>query len=155
MSLNFDSIDPDSLHLDGAVSVTVLDKDLTPNHVLERDLPWSIKIDWFIKGVIAPAIGGDWLVTAYLESMGGGFEGQVGPAISVPVSFAPPTHLRKYTATISVPAGVPTQPVPPQSRAYMLTVTVTHSNTGGGVTLQDKMAGFSEGPLLQFYNPQV
>src|SRR6266487_5791932 len=102
MSLNFDSIDPGNVHLDGEVSVTVFDKDLTPNHVLEQDLPWSIKADWYIEGPIAPAIGGDWLVTAYLESMGGGFEGQVGSAIHVPVSTAIPALKRKYTATIKV-----------------------------------------------------
>jgi hypothetical protein len=145
MPLNFDLIDPNPVHLDGTLTAVALDPDNNPNQVFQRDLPWSIQVNWSIFGTISPAIGGDWTVRAYMESIGAGFEGQVGPTLVIPVNspgtLPPP---RNYSATINVPAGTP-----PNEGVYKLTVLLNHSNMG----IRDKMAGFTEGPMVEFYNP--
>lgn len=137
----FQSLNP--LNLSGALTLLqVFDSGPNPNTVVRRAEAWSVRIDWNISGGIAPAIGGDWRVNLLLESMGGGFEGQVATTI-VPVSAAPPAFVRNYTTTLNIPGGtVPTQGV------YKLVVAILHQN--GGVPT--RMAGFEEGPLVQFFD---
>ena len=143
MPHTFDALDPDPTHLIGVIGLQVLDPDLNPNRVLQTNLDWNIQVDWNISGMIAGGLGGEWEVRAYVESIGTGFEGQVGPAMIVPLSSAPATASRSYTTTITVPAGTP------PAGAYKLAVLVNYSNGG----LPQQMAAFAEGPVLQFYNP--
>ncbi len=148
----FDLIDPDPSHLTGTINAVALDPDQNPNHVFERALAWKIRVNWSITGSICAAIGGEWKLTAFLESIGAGFEGQVGlpvpliPVISVPLTGAFPHETRTYSHVMDVPANTP-----PNDGVYKLVVLVQHVNGG----LRDRMAGFVEGPLLEFYSPQV
>jgi len=150
---NFDSIDPDTKHLNGEMDVHVLDKDQNPNQVLETDIAWAVKVDWRIYGLDAPAIGGNWNIKVFVESMGPGPEKQIGAA-NVPVSDAAPSLDRHYTTTINMPAGTIATDGH-EDGVYKLVTVITHSNTGAGVTKRDKMAAFAEEPLLQFYTPEV
>ena len=144
MSHTFDAIDPDPAHLTGLITgFEVLDPDLNPNRVLQSDLDWSIKVDWNISGLIAGGLGGVWQVRAYAESIGGGFEGQVGADVLVDLSAAPATASRSYTATVDVSAGF----LP--DGAYKLVVLINYTNGG----LPQQMAAFVEGPVVQMYTP--
>jgi hypothetical protein len=137
----FQSLSP--LNLTGALTtLQVFDAGPNPNTVIRRAEAWSVRVEWNISGGIAPAIGGDWRVNVLLESMGGGFEGQVATQI-VPVSAAPPAVIRNYSATLNIPGGLV-----PQAGVYKLVVAILHQNLG----LPTRMAGFEEGPLMQFFD---
>lgn len=144
MSHTFDAIDPDPTHLTGTITgLQVLDPDQNPNRVLQSDLPWSIQVDWNISGLIVGGLGGIWQVRAYAESIGGGFEGQVGADVLVDLNTAPATPSRSYTATVNVPAGF----LP--DGAFKLVVLINYTNGG----LPQQMAAFVEGPVVQMYTP--
>ncbi|HBY94626.1 MAG: hypothetical protein M5U01_40235 [Ardenticatenaceae bacterium] len=143
MPHTFDALDPDPAHLLGVIGVQVIDPDGNPNRVLQTNLGWQIKVDWNISGLVAGGLDGDWKVRAFAESLGGGFEGQVGADMIVPLSAAPATNNRSYSATINVPAGTPPE------GTYLLTVVVNYSNLG----VPQQMAGFAQGPTVEFYNP--
>ena len=136
----FQSLNP--LSLSGTLNaLQVFDSGPNPNTVIRRSEAWSVRLDWSITGGIAPALGGDWEVKVLLESMGGGFEGQIASAI-IAVASAAPACNRNYTATLNIPGGtVPTDGV------YKLVVAILHRNLG----VPTRMAGFEEGPFVEFY----
>jgi hypothetical protein len=150
---NFDTLTNVESDLSGEIlEVAVTDADLDPNYVLQDDLEWKVRIKWQVKGLVAPGLGGDWNIRVNLESMGEGFEGTVKNEI-VPVSEAPIALTRTYERTITAPkmngftgfvAGT-----------YKLVLIITHTNTGAAVTKRTRMAGFYEGPLLDFVDPEV
>ena len=134
----FDTIDPP--HLLGGIKMAVIDKDENPNRVLECDATWSIDVEWTLSGKVAPALGGEWTIHTYLESMGPGPENEVFPTVVVPVNAAPPMTPRTWRQKLDIsrtpPAGV-----------YKLVTVVLYSNMGKKLP----MAGFTEGPLVEFY----
>lgn len=98
---------------------------------------WSIRVDWNTSGSIATAIGGNWQLRAFLESMGGGFEGQIGPTVNV--SAAGP-----LSKTASIPVA-PANTLGITAGAYKLVVTLTHLNPN-----PTGIAGYEEGKIVQF-----
>lgn len=146
MPLRFDPLAPTVLN--GDVQVQVIDPDGNPNQVLEINRPWRAQIEWFIDGPTVSSLGGNWHIELYLESIGPGFEGLAGTdTVNLTNIFAPlsnPTHL-VYRSTINVPAGTP-----PDPRVYKITALVTYTNLFNN---NMAMAGFSEGPMIQFYSP--
>ena len=106
--------------------------------IIDRKDAWNITVNWNTSGFLAPAIGGNWQVRAFLESMGPGFEGQVGPTVSV----AAPGPLSK-SATINVPAANTIGGL--IAGAYKLVVTLTHVNPA-----PTGVAGYEESIVLQF-----
>ena len=150
---NFDTLTDVAKDLSGEIlEVAVFDKDMDPNHVLQDDLEWYVRIKWQVKGLVAPGLGGDWNIRVNLESMGKGFEGTIKDQ-NVPVSSAPIATTRTYETTISLPRG---EDVPGLiAGTYKLVLIITHTNTGAGATKRTRMAGFYEGPLLDFVDPEV
>lgn len=140
---NFDTLS-DSLSAE-VTRVQVLDADLTPNHVLQLGKDWHIKVEWEITddpghAPLVPAIGGTWQVRAKLESIGAEWEGMVGAM--VPVALVPgQTH---YSTTIHG-AGFPPAG---NDGGYKLLVTINYIYPTG---VPGPMAGFLEGPMIQFY----
>ena len=137
--------------LDGSItSIQLLDPDSTPNTVLDRNLPFSVNVAWEIHPKApAMALGGDWVVRAFVESVGPGPEMQVGATVFVPVSTGLVTASGKsFTASVNVPAN--TLPAnAPASGIYKLVVVVTHTNFG----VKTEIAGFVEGPLFEVREP--
>lgn len=137
--------------LDGSiVSVALLDPDSTPNTVLDRNLPFLVRVNWETHPLApALALGGDWHVRAFVESVGPGPEMQIGPTVVVSAGagvVVPPQ--KRYTATINVPPN--TLPAnAPASGIYKLVVVVTHINFG----VKTEIAGFIEGPLFEVREP--
>ena len=112
-----------------------------PTMILSVNTTWYIRVNWYITGYIAAALGGDWRVQAFLESMGPGFEGPVAGPVNLSLAVAAPATTRNYVLTLTVPANPLIV-----AGAYKLVLTILHVN--GGVSTQ--MAAFVEGPILQF-----
>ena len=148
MSANFDTLTNVKADLEGAITdVEVYDADLDPNHVLPRNREWKVQVKWFVKGLCAPGLGGDWHVRVNLESMGKGFEGTVKQQ-TVSVNSIPPALALNYDETITLPR--PDSIADFIAGTYKLIIIITHTNTGGGVTKRTRMAGFYESYLLEF-----
>jgi len=109
--------------------------------IVDMNQPWAINVSWNTSGFLASAIGGTWQVKAYLESIGQGFEGQVGA--TVPVAAVGP--LAK-NAVINVPA--PSTNPQMIEGAYKLVVTLTHLNPN-----PTGIAGYEESTIVQFVKP--
>ena len=139
----------------GNVNISVLDPNVAafpPSTIIQRDHNWAVKVDWQISGSAVKTMNsGQWLVKVFIDSIGPGFEGQVGATVAVPVLGPPPANppgsaSRAYTATINAP---PPNTVPGQiAGTYKLTTVVNHVDAG----VQMEIAGFQEGPVIQFYD---
>lgn len=77
-----------------------------------------------------------------LESMGGGFEGQIA-STTVALATVAPAFNRAYTTTLNIAGGVV-----PTDGIYKLVVAILHRNLG----VPTRMAGFEEGPFVEFYS---
>lgn len=124
--------------LDGSASGTVLDKDGDPNLVIDVDSPFTVRATWSLSGLLAPALGGTWLIRAVAESIGPGPDLVLGTASQPCVCGLGTTT---FTQDINVGPGLPAD------GTYKLTVVITHMNNG----IRSHMAGFYEGPIVQFY----
>jgi hypothetical protein len=120
-----------------------------PTTIIRTTDAWEIQVELSAAGILVPALGGTWHVTAYLESMG------PGPDLDLPNVFLDTDEIdvplnggANYTFTISVPAGA--VPVRPEARssAYKLVVVVSYTDL---LNNPSRMAGFVEGSMLQFY----
>lgn len=150
---NFDTLTNVANDLNGQInSVDVYDADMDPNHVLQRNKEWSVKVNWQISGLCAPGIGGDWRIRVNLESMGAGYEGTLKEQL-LPVSYTVPAATRVYESTIVLPK--PSDVAEFTAGTYKLIVIITHSNTGGGMTKRTRMAGFFESYILEFVDADV
>jgi hypothetical protein len=115
-----------------------------PSTIIQTDDAWNIRVDWSVDGGFAPFLGGDWHVSVFVESIGPGFEGQVGGPVDVPVADAPPAPLpREYSATVGVAAG-------DLAAGTYKVVTLLNYDNGG---FPQEMAAFQEGPVVQLYEP--
>ena len=149
----FDTLTDVAADLSGEIlEVTALDPDLDPNQVLQDDQEWSVKAKWQVSGLCAPGLGGDWKILVKLESIGEGFEG-IAQTKDVPVSDVAPGATRTYETTITMPKPIDLPGF--IAGTYKMVLVITHSNTGGGVTKRTRMAGFNDGPLLEFVDPEV
>src|SRR5690348_14177747 len=82
----------------GSFTATVLDNNGSSATVLEASKPIKIEVKWTIDAESARVLGGEWLVSAYVESIGPGPEQQIGPTRVVAV-----TGGTSYTDMIVVP----------------------------------------------------
>ena len=143
MSDNFDGVPA----LTGTIDVlTLQDPDGTPNRVLDADLPFSVVVSWTLdQAPTALLLDGEWTVKVHVESIGVGFEGQIG-AVKVPA-----TGVTTYnTPPIVVPAGTLPADVAPNSGLYMLRSVVTYRTASGKLT---EIAGFGNGPEILVRKP--
>jgi hypothetical protein len=103
---------------------------------------WAVNVQWSISGAAVPAFAptAQWHVRVSLESLGPGLEAIVGQ-ITEPMGAPALSH--SYNRTINVPGNFPGL----TPGAYKLTTVVTLEN--GGVPCP--LAGYVEGPVLQFY----
>lgn len=141
-SPQFDTLDDD---VTGEITkIQVRDQDQNPNRVLPLGANWSIFVEWTLDddpgSAQVPALAGTWQVSAMLESIGPGYEGQAGPTMNVAL-----TGVTKYNVTIPVVGTPPNDPV--NKKAYRMVVLINYLYPNG---TQGPMAGFAEGPMIQF-----
>jgi hypothetical protein len=151
-SWNFDTIFPNDLT--GTMwKPQVIDADGTPNRVLEIARPYTVKLDWSVAGSGACCLGGKWMVTVSLESLGEGFEGPVVKDYEVlytDVAAGSTLTNRKWHLELSV-----TNPLPPttphvEPGVFRLVALILYHDP---LNMPDAMAAFSEGPTITFFNP--
>jgi hypothetical protein len=148
VTTQFDPLFP--AELTGTITVEVLDPDGTPNRVLEIDRNWRIVVDWHLVGPFACTLAGTWSARSMVESIGPGFEGQVGPTVNRDLltqseADSTPTDCH-YHAHIDVPAGTITD-----VGVYKLVSLITYRDAANNPR---PMAGFAEYPLITFYRDQ-
>src|SRR4249919_596446 len=114
----------------GTLDVTVLDNNGAPASVLEANADFRIDAQWSIDANSATALGGQWELSAYVESIGRGPEQQVGPTAVVLLNGG-----LNYSASITVPAGtLPDDPQPPNSGVYKLVTVLLLRGPFGSIT---------------------
>lgn len=134
------------------------DPDSDPNPVLEIDRDWWVRARWFVNGAFAPFLGGTWHVQVIVESMGTGDEKTLAtetypvtavdniPSITEPLEYSKwihiPSHLMDPDPTKSIQ----------NEGVYKLVLLLTYRTPSN---LVGRIAGFVEGPLVQFYHFQV
>lgn len=110
----------------GEFTATVQDNNGAPATVLEAGQIINISVSWTISPLAALLLGGQWEVSAYVESMGPGPEQQVGPTRILPLNGN-----TAFADTITVPANtLPNNPVPPNSGIYKVVTVLLHRNFG-------------------------
>jgi hypothetical protein len=136
----------------------------TGNKVLDPTKSFDLTIEWELFGQIVPvwlaALAGDWDVSAYAESLGGGDEVRLGTVLVPSTATLPCTvnqaqvNCTKYTATLTVPPNTLDEhdPGTDQGGIYKLAVAVFLNSNLAGVPGYD-LIGFSEGPIIQMENP--
>ena len=129
--------------------------------MLDPTQPFDIKVDWKIDGNIAElwlsalaVASPDWVVTAYAESVGPGFE-KILVAQNVPVLPLPSANRRSPTRRRSPCRRTPSTRRTPVTRwspgVYKLVVTVFLDSTFGSPGYD--IMGFAEGPVIKVENP--
>lgn len=151
-------IDKNALpHVSGDVlALAFQDPDLDANTVLEIDRDWRVRVDWHVTGVGAHLLAGaPWHIKLKIESMGGEEEKTLKEVTVLGTDYvagSTPLHVH-YSTDIPIQARVPGNPLPDrinEEGVYRLVAIVTHDKVGG-FPGPDRVAGFIEGPMLQFY----
>ncbi|HEX7975909.1 MAG TPA: hypothetical protein VF498_15985 [Anaerolineales bacterium] len=150
-TINFDTVFP--AFLTGNMSTSVIDPDGTPNRVLEITLPFTVVVDWTLSGTSASTIGGTWDVKVILDSIvldppapevSKQVAADLGHSLAAVQAGSTPTN-RIFKATLPIPAGVV-----PHTGVYKLITLIDYKDVANN---PGQMAAFSEGPMLDFYNP--
>jgi hypothetical protein len=141
---------PGNPHLAGQINSVVVvekgDKAVEPTQIIRIDTDWSVHVEWELTGHLAKLICGHWCVNVLLESMGPGPELKL-PNYSHEVPLDPCGDGR-YELWCDIRRG--TVPAEACGTPYKMVVTITYFNECGK---PGPIAGFYEGPILQFYDP--
>jgi hypothetical protein len=110
-----------------------------PQTVLRLGTPWQIEAEWEVIGTACASIHGNWIISGYLESIGEAAEFNLGEA-TVTMSGC-----GDHEVTLLIPGATVTEPGP-----YKLVTTLTAEDEASPPHLH-AMAGYMEGPILQFF----
>jgi hypothetical protein len=133
--------------LTGDIAAYVTEVDgVDPTTIIDVNKDAKVHISWRLDGALTPFVCGHWCVSIFLESIGEGPELSL-PAEPAEVPLHPEPGPKAYEAWILIPAGT----IAPEhcSVPYKLVSTVTYRTVKGR---PGPMAGFVEGPVLQFYD---
>jgi hypothetical protein len=122
-----------------------------PPNIIQTDHAWNVEVEWEIDGPLAPALGGEWEVTVYAESLGGGEEKQIGDTKTVSLAAAPALPLpRQYATTVNIPTSAADAVKGLGEGRYRLVTAILYKNLGFPL----EMAAFIEGPIVMIYEGQ-
>jgi hypothetical protein len=128
--------------LDGSIEAEVYEDDpLKPTTVISTDQDWGITVTWSFTGGLVNMIGGKWNLQAHLETMGPGTDVSL-PDPPLVIELDPPKT--DYEKKIEVDAGTVAK------GPYKLVITLLYKDLTDG---PGPVAGYVEGPMLQFYEP--
>jgi len=127
----------------GINSIRVKDNVGTYTKNLKLGQNWTIEVDFMVSGPSVPVLGGDWTLTAIVESIGSGNEKIVSTLTPIPVGSAPlVANSRTYLNNLmTVAAGEVSE-----GGSYRLSIMLTHTNLG----VQTENVCFAHGPVLHF-----
>jgi hypothetical protein len=123
------------------------------NHVLNRNEAFQVNVAWEINGLLRPlwlaALGGNWNVQLFAESLGGGPEILLARNDTV----AADPNVANYAVTLDIPANALEEGNPGSnvSGIYKLVVSVFLNSNLGRPGFD--MTGFNEGPIIQVEDP--
>lgn len=142
----FDTLHPEWTGTFGGV--TIRDVDKTPNKILDINKNWAITLELKLASTAndLDMLSGSWEVKAVVESIGKGYEGDVGTKtldFQKDAAAGSTPYLYKWPITLDVAAGIIDTP-----GTYKLVVLALVKGPTGNAK---EMAGFIEGPLLTFY----
>jgi hypothetical protein len=117
---------------------------VAPGTIIDVDQDWGVKIRWQLSGSLVPFICGSWCVSLYFESMGDGPEFDLRRTQTLELE---PCGSGKYEYDFRVPRGTIRREH--CGRPYKVVAAVTFRTRCGK---PGPMAGYVEGPLIQFYD---
>ena len=117
-----------------------------PTTIIATDQEWGVKVHWETSGHLSNHLRGKWFVAVSIESIGAGPEEEVGYQ---QLDLKPGPDPVKYEADIKVPAGKVTVPNH-RSMPFKLVTTVSFM---WDADHPGPMAGYVDGPIVQFYVP--
>jgi hypothetical protein len=123
------------------------------NHVLNSNDAFKVNVSWEVNGLLRPlwlaALGGNWNVQLFAESLGGGPEILLARNDTVAADPA----VASYSVTLDVPPNALDEGNPGSnvSGIYKLVVSVFLNSALGSPGFD--MTGFNEGPIIQVENP--
>lgn len=123
-----------------------------PITILEADKMARVHVIWTLSGPLTPFLCGKWYVSAFLESMGPGEEFRLPLAPGEAVALNPKPGPVTYEAWVDIPANRVKVTDTEGTLPYKLVVTVAYRAPNGQ---PGPMAGFVDGPVLQFYRVDV
>lgn len=136
--------EPNTLDLTGNMTAIVQDPaGANPEtHIIQIPDAWQVRVRWDVSGDAVTTFAEDalWRVRVSIESLGPGLEAIVGE-ITEPVGAPAAAH--NYDRTVNIPgslAGLTPGP-------YKVVTVLTLENGG----LPCPLAGYVEGPVVQFY----
>lgn len=121
-----------------------------PSNVIRTDSAWSVKVEFSTDLALSGVLPGEWVISVYLESIGQGDEIKCGTK-TIPLQLGG-SGLKNYSEVINVAAGTVSLAPGENSTPFKLVTTVTY-NWPTNPPTPGPMAGFSEGPIVQFYKP--
>jgi hypothetical protein len=134
------------------------------NHVIDPSKQFELTVEWEVFGQLVPlwltALAGNWDVSVYAESLGGGREVRLGTTL-VPTTATQPctvnaaaANCTKYSAVVTVPSGTLDEHAPGTDVGgiYKLVAAVFLNSDLPGTPGFD-LIGFSEGPIIQAESP--
>ena len=148
------SLEVPTIDLSGDIVASVHEHGgIAPAQIIEIGTPWAINVNWSLKGANAHMVAGTWPGHPNRESIGPGPELSLGAfADSACPSLTLPNASGDYFCHFDAPAGLLTPAdVPHQSLPMKLVVVLTYRDTLGHL---GPIAGYYEGPVLQFYNDE-
>jgi hypothetical protein len=114
-----------------------------PSNLIRTDQEWAVRLHWTTHGDLAPILDGLWKVQILMEAIG-------VAEYQLPVQYRlrdvpfDQHSYHEYDITLTIPKGI----VP--AGVYKLVVVVSLVGKTTGVPAP--VAGFSEGPLLNFFS---
>lgn len=127
-------------------SLIVIDRDGDVNQVIDTDTPFDIEVKWHVSGLIAPALNGCfWKIEVYAESIGPKPEVLLASDPNVPCNsrIGRTDFVKRFNNINPVDLNGNKLEGP-----YKLTLVITSHNSAGDPL---HLAGFIDGPLVQFY----
>ena len=115
----------------------------TPARIIGINDDWVVEVYWTLTGSLQPFICGEWCVHVFLESIGPGREFDLEAARYIPLD---PCGDGRYHAEVRVPGG--TIKTDECAIPYKVVTSVTYRTECGK---PGPIAGFVEGPIIQFY----
>jgi len=135
------------------MTIDVKDNNGIITNVLDGSLPWDVDLDWSVTdgaGFLIPPM--QWRLRVYIESLGSGDEKMVGEATE-PVVYPNPVGGYSHTITVAPPVGSSDPTAPDPSGVYRVVGVLTLFTNIAGVATPLPLAGFAEGPVIQFMLP--
>jgi len=136
--------EPQTLQITVSISAHVHDPvgQNPDRHIIQIPDAWQVHVYWEVSGdaVTTFAPNAQWRVRVSLESLGPGLEAVVGEITEL---MGAPASAHSYNRFINVPGNIPGL----VAGAYKLVTVLTLENNG----LPCPIAGYVEGPVLQFY----